>query len=87
MQSRWLVAALSCLIVAPPTLADTITVVTSFPSELTNAYKAAYEKKYPNDKVEILNKGTSAADATSYITMDSTDAAINTVYHFQWASC
>src|SRR5205085_4621731 len=39
--------------------ADSITVVTSFPKELTEAYKKAYEKKYPNDKVEILNKGTS----------------------------
>ncbi|MEO5693963.1 MAG: extracellular solute-binding protein [Usitatibacter sp.] len=39
--------------------ADTVTVVTSFPKELTEAYKKAYEKKYPADKVEILNKGTS----------------------------
>jgi iron(III) transport system substrate-binding protein len=44
-------------------LADTITVVTSFPKELTEAYKKAYEQKYPNDKVEILNKGTSAGIA------------------------
>jgi phosphoglycerate transport regulatory protein PgtC len=44
-------------------LADTVTVVTSFPKELTEAYKKAYEKKYPADKVEILNKGTSAGIA------------------------
>ena len=44
-------------------LADTVTVVTSFPKELTEAYKKAYENKYPNDKVEILNKGTSAGIA------------------------
>jgi ABC-type Fe3+ transport system substrate-binding protein len=44
-------------------LADTVTVVTSFPKELTEAYKKAYEQKYPNDKVEILNKGTSAGIA------------------------
>src|SRR3982750_1626618 len=44
-------------------LADTVTVVTSFPKELTEAYKKAYEKKYPNDKVEILNKGTPAGMA------------------------
>ena len=44
-------------------LADTITVVTSFPKELTTAYKAAYEKKFPGDTVEILNKGTSAGIA------------------------
>ena len=53
---RWLLG-----IVSGPALADTITVVTSFPSELTNAYKAAYEKKYPDDKVEILNKNTRPA--------------------------
>ncbi len=45
------------------TLADTVSVVTSFPKELTEAYKKAYETKYPNDKVEILNKGTSAGIA------------------------
>lgn len=50
-------------IVSSAALADTITVVTSFPKELTTAYKAAYEKKHPQDKVEILNKGTSAGIA------------------------
>lgn len=59
--SRFLVAA--ALIVSIPAFAETITVVTSFPKELTSAYKAAYEKKYPQDKVEILNKGTSAGIA------------------------
>ena len=47
-------------ILSSAALADTINVVTSFPKELTTAYKAAYEKKYPNDKVEILNKNTTA---------------------------
>src|SRR5215216_2464829 len=50
-------------IVSSAAMADTISVVTSFPKELTEAYKKAYEKKYPNDKVEILNKGTSAGIA------------------------
>jgi phosphoglycerate transport regulatory protein PgtC len=44
-------------------LADTISVVTSFPKELTAAYKKAYEAKYPNDKLEILNKNTAAGIA------------------------
>lgn len=44
-------------------LADTVTVVTSFPKELTAAYKKAYEAKYPNDKLEILNKNTAAGIA------------------------
>ena len=48
---------------AANTLADTITVITSFPKELTETYKKAYEARYPNDKVEILNKNTSAGMA------------------------
>jgi ABC-type Fe3+ transport system substrate-binding protein len=56
-------SALALAIVSSAALADTVTVVTSFPKELTEAYKKAYEKKYPSDKVEILNKGTSAGIA------------------------
>ncbi len=63
MQAKWLATGLAAAIVSSAALADTITVVTSFPKELTSAYKAAYEKKYPGDKVEILNKGTSAGIA------------------------
>jgi ABC-type Fe3+ transport system substrate-binding protein len=40
-----------------------VTVVTSFPKEITTAYKKAFEAKYPNDKVEILNKNTAAGIA------------------------
>ena len=63
MKVQWLVAAIAIIIVSRPAFADTITVVTSFPKELTSAYQAAYEKKFPNDKLEILNKGTSAGIA------------------------
>lgn len=38
-----------------------ITVITSFPKEVTDAYKKAFEKKYPDIKVEVLNKNTSSA--------------------------
>lgn len=58
-----LAAATALTIVSTAALADTINVVTSFPSELTSLYKAAYEKKHPGDKVEILNKGTTAGMA------------------------
>ncbi len=56
---------LAAMFFALPTLsaADTISVVTSFPKELTAAYKKAYEARYPNDKVEILNKNTAAGIA------------------------
>lgn len=43
--------------------ADTVSVVTSFPKELTAAYKKAYETKYPGNTVEILNKNTAAGIA------------------------
>ncbi|MEO6363729.1 MAG: extracellular solute-binding protein [Caldimonas sp.] len=39
-------------------LAGTVTVVTSFPKELTQAYKTAFEKANPSIKLEILNKNT-----------------------------
>jgi ABC-type Fe3+ transport system substrate-binding protein len=46
-----------------PLAAETITVITSFPKELTAAYKKAFEAKHPNDKLEILNKNTAAGIA------------------------
>jgi ABC-type Fe3+ transport system substrate-binding protein len=56
-------AALAAALLPIFAAADTITVVTSFPKELTAAYKKAYEAKYPADKVEILNKNTAAGIA------------------------
>jgi ABC-type Fe3+ transport system substrate-binding protein len=41
-----------------PALAGTVTVITSFPKELTQAYKSAFEKANPDIKLEILNKNT-----------------------------
>ncbi|HEX4326657.1 MAG TPA: extracellular solute-binding protein [Burkholderiales bacterium] len=41
----------------------TLTVVTSFPKELTETYKKAFEAKNPGLKVEILNKNTTAGIA------------------------
>lgn len=46
------------LLLAGAAHAGTVTVVTSFPKELTQAYKAAFEKANPGIKVEILNKNT-----------------------------
>ena len=63
MQGFIRAAGAALAILSSGAMADTITVVTSFPKELTEAYKKAYEKKYPNDKVEILNKGTPAGIA------------------------
>ena len=63
MKLRAIAVAVTLAIVPTAALADTINVVTSFPKELTGAYKAAFEKKYPGDKLEILNKNTAAGIA------------------------
>lgn len=43
--------------------AGTISVVTSFPKQLTQTYKTAFESRHPGIKVEILGKNTTAAIA------------------------
>lgn len=44
--------------------------------------------RYININTELrVNRGTSAADTTSFMAMDSTDASINTKYHFAWQRC
>lgn len=43
--------------------AGTVAVVTSFPKELTQAYKKAFEARNPDIKLEILNKNTTASIA------------------------
>lgn len=51
------------LLVAQAAQAGTVTVLTSFPKELTTAYQKAFEAKNPGIKIEILNKNTTAAIA------------------------
>src|SRR5690606_41670303 len=41
-----------------PALAGTVTVITSFPKDLTQAYTTAFEKTHPGITLEILNKNT-----------------------------
>ena len=62
---RYARAALPALLalVAPLAAGQQVTVITSFPKELTEAYKKAFEAKNPGAKVEILNKGTPAGVA------------------------
>jgi phosphoglycerate transport regulatory protein PgtC len=50
--------ALASTTATVPAVAGTVTVVTSFPKELTQAYKTAFEQANPGIKVEILNKNT-----------------------------
>jgi ABC-type Fe3+ transport system substrate-binding protein len=56
-------ATLALIAFASTASAETVTVITSFPKELTAAYKKAFEAKFPNDKLEILNKNTAAGIA------------------------
>ncbi len=60
---RAVAAAALALTSATASQAGTVTVVTSFPKELTAAYKAAFERANPEIKLEILNKGTVSAIA------------------------
>ena len=45
---------------ATSAFANSVTIVTSFPKDLSGKFKAAFEKKYPNIKVEIVGKKTTA---------------------------
>jgi phosphoglycerate transport regulatory protein PgtC len=53
----------SIAVVCGAAAAGTVTVITSFPKELTSAYKAAFERANPGITLEILNKNTVAGIA------------------------
>ena len=55
---KTLIALATFVMLAGSAHAGTVTVVTSFPKELTQAYKVAFEKAFPGIKLEILNKNT-----------------------------
>lgn len=55
--------AIAALMSVTASHAGTVTVITSFPKELTATYKAAFEKANPDIKIEILNKSTVAGIA------------------------
>jgi hypothetical protein len=46
------------------------------------------EERYLNVNTELrVNRGWSSSKATSFLTMDSTDGRIDTVYHVAWKKC
>lgn len=63
MKKTWKKLTLASCVLALSSIAQagTVTVITSFPKELTAAYKKAFESKHPSIKLEILNKNTAAA--------------------------
>lgn len=51
-------------------------------------YAPCGAKRNLNINTEVrINRGSSDPNLSSFISMDSTDAAINTVYHFAWRKC
>lgn len=59
-------------------------------SELTSvSYAPCGEMRFLNINTELrVNVGTSnPATTTSFMTMDSTDGGISTIYHFAWKKC
>ena len=60
---RWLTAAVIALCCAAAQAQQQLTIVTSFPRDLTDVYKKAFETRNPGVKVEVLNRGTSSAIA------------------------
>ena len=58
-----LCAGLLTLLASGAISAQTVTVITSFPKELTSAYKAAFEKSHAGMTLEVLNKNTVAGMA------------------------
>ena len=55
--------AACCSLAAATAQAQQVTIITSFPKDLTAVYQRAFEARNPGVKVEVLNRGTSAAIA------------------------
>ncbi len=77
-----LTLAVGLLAAAPlvQALEDKLVVVTSFPKDLTGAFKAAFEKNHPGVKVEMLKKKTTAG--VKYLQ----ETASNNTSDMFWAS-
>ncbi len=61
---RGLLAAALALAAGPVMaqgIEDRLTIVTSFPKDMTGPFAAAFQKKYPGTKVEVQNRNTAAA--------------------------
>lgn len=62
MKKLLLGTALSLITISTAS-AETVTVVTSFPQDLTGPFKAAFEEAYPEHQLEVVNRNTNAAVA------------------------
>lgn len=57
------IAVLALVAVHGGAQAGTVTVLTSFPKDLTDAYRKAFEAAHPGVRLEVLNKNTTASIA------------------------
>lgn len=62
MKTMLLTTAIA-LIAASAATAQTVTVVTSFPQDLTGPFKEAFEEAHPDYQLEVVNRNTNAAVA------------------------
>ena len=60
---RWVTTAVIALCCTAAQAQQQLTIVTSFPKDLTEVFKRAFESRNPGVKVEILSRGTSASIA------------------------
>ena len=60
---RWSAAVAYSLVFTPVHAQQVVTVVTSFPKDLTEVYKRGFEQRNPGVRVEVMNRGTSAGVA------------------------
>jgi ABC-type Fe3+ transport system substrate-binding protein len=58
-----MIGALAAMLPGAAPAQQQVTIVTSFPKDLTAVYQRAFEAKNPGVKVEVLNRGTSSAIA------------------------
>lgn len=63
MKKTFILSATAAALLMSSTLAfaDTVTVVTSFPRDLTDPFKAAFEAAHPGTTLEVVSRNTNAA--------------------------
>ena len=61
MNRTFTLGALALMMTSAASFADTVTVVTSFPRDLTDPFKAAFEAAHPGTTLEVVSRNTNAA--------------------------
>lgn len=80
MKKTMTISALALIMTSAAAFADTVTVVTSFPRDLTDPFKAAFETAHPGTTLEVVSRNTNAA--VSYLQETRSDNSTD----LMWAS-